>query len=68
MPSDLEKDGVVTVLPGVLVDEAYAHAEGIDPVFMAKASVINSALEECGMGRFQCVLPPRAVANGLNGR
>ncbi|BGP53705.1 hypothetical protein JCM8202_003636 [Rhodotorula sphaerocarpa] len=50
---DVEKDVAVTFLPGQQDEEETAHAEGVDAHFMAKARVINVALEECGMGRFQ---------------
>lgn len=50
--TDVEKDGDVQVL-AASINESLAAAEGIDVQFMAKAGVINGALEECGMGRFQ---------------
>ncbi|TKA56132.1 hypothetical protein B0A53_01422 [Rhodotorula sp. CCFEE 5036] len=50
--TDVEKDGDVQIL-AASINESLAAAEGIDVQFMAKAGVINGALEECGMGRFQ---------------
>lgn len=32
---------------------ALAKAEGINPAFMAKVAVLNSAMNELGMGRYQ---------------
>ncbi|GAA5883780.1 hypothetical protein JCM3774_005672 [Rhodotorula dairenensis] len=49
---DVEKDVEVQVL-AASINESLAAAEGIDVEYMAKAGVINGALEECGMGRFQ---------------
>ncbi|KAJ7677924.1 MFS general substrate transporter [Mycena polygramma] len=30
-----------------------AHLEGIKPIFLAKVKVLNTAIAECGMGRYQ---------------
>lgn len=50
--TDVEKDVEVQIL-AASINESLAAAEGIDVEYMAKAGVINGALEECGMGRFQ---------------
>lgn len=64
---DAEKDGVVEV-HNQESNEALAQAEGIDAHFMVKAQVINEALEECGMGRFQVLRLTRHSAHFLADR
>jgi hypothetical protein len=46
-------------LPTVLVNvKEDLHAEGsVDPVYQAKARVLNHALQEIGMGRYQVRIP-----------
>lgn len=61
--TDVEKDGDVQVL-AASINESLAAAEGIDVQFMAKAGVINGALEECGMGRFQASWTLRCKIDG----
>ncbi|KAM0746089.1 MFS general substrate transporter [Meredithblackwellia eburnea MCA 4105] len=36
--------------------ELEAQSEGITPIFLAKVNVINNAISECGMGRYQYLL------------
>jgi hypothetical protein len=42
-----------TVLDDTSEYMALAKAEGINPAFMAKVAVLNKAMNELGMGRYQ---------------
>ena len=40
-------------LPAVLVKEELHDEGSVDPVYQAKARILNQALQEIGMGRYQ---------------
>ena len=44
-------------LPAVLVKEDLHDEGSVDPVYQAKARILNHALQEIGMGRYQVRIP-----------
>ena len=57
-PSDVESKGIVVHTHDVFDEEE----SGIDPVYQAKAKLLNDALQEIGMGKYQvsCISIPYA--------
>ena len=56
---------------GIVAETHDVYSEedsGVDPVYQAKARILNDALQEIGMGKYQvsfCPLSPRASADGV---
>ena len=48
---------IVHELPAVLVKEDLHDEGSVDPVYQAKARILNHALQEIGMGRYQVRIP-----------
>lgn len=53
MSVKLSSHETVHELPAVLVKEDLHEEGSVDPVYQAKARILNHALQEIGMGRYQ---------------
>ncbi|KAF8311953.1 MFS general substrate transporter [Clavulina sp. PMI_390] len=53
MDVDPEKHGAGAKAEIVDDDEQMARDQGVKPAFIAKVAVLNNAIKECGMGRYQ---------------
>ena len=45
--------GIVAVFDDELKDVYFGEESGVDPVYYAKARILNSAIQEIGMGKYQ---------------
>lgn len=53
--------GGIVVFEDSLKDMYYGEESGVDPVYYAKARILNSAMQEIGMGKYQVRLIRRGI-------
>ena len=59
LQSSAKYGGANLKLPANPIADLYDDSEGsVDPVYLAKVRVLNRALQEIGMGKYQVSLPP----------
>lgn len=57
-----EDPGVgIVIFEDSLKDVYYGEESGVDPVYYAKARILNSAMQEIGMGKYQVRLTRQGI-------